>query len=286
MVKPESRRVEVVPHRVEGMSAERAKSLLGSGKNFRDLDRKHAARIADALRLNPRHLVEDGTPIRVTRDGVLKDGQHRLHAIVMLRTGDAIPIVVQVVEDDWWGDHGKKRTEGDYLRNEIGPQDQHSKFVAIAKGIHNLLSADVKRFKASSAENILDTTNEWLLEIKWALTDVGLFWAGNPARMATGGAGTQIAFALAKRAYPTAAESLIARCRSGEVDGPQDPAAALRRHIARVSGPGSEAKTLCFVGSATAIKAETQGKRVGLIRAGGTTEEIMSAVTFLTGGGE
>lgn len=268
-------------HSRETLSPDRARQLLGSCKNFRPMSKSHATKILAALRNDRELLVKDGTPIRITTDGLLKDGQHRCWAIQEL--GASVDAVIQVVGDDWWGDRGKARSEADYVRNELGEQPRHNKFVAIAKMIANLSRRDSGAFRASSGDNVAETACDWNAEIQWSLTEVGEKWNGDPKWMTSGGAATCAAFAIARRTYPMAAASLAARCRSGDVAGPKDPASALRRFVSRVAGPGSDARVSLIVGVTWALRAEVTGKQVGLIRAHTSGDDIVSAANWLFG---
>lgn len=270
------------PHSRETISPERARQLLDSRKNFRPLVKRHARKILDALRADRELFVKDGTPIRTSDDGLLYDGQHRCWAISEL--GSPTDVIVQIVDHTWWGDHGKSRSEADYIRNQLGEQPRHAKFSAVAKMITNLARRDAAAFRSSSGSNATEAARDWSDEIQWALTEVGDWWAGDPKRMTSGGAATCAAFAIARRHSSTAATNLAGRCKTGNMNGGNDPAAALRRFVARVAGPGSDARVRLIVGCAEAIQAESLGKRLVAIRAGTTGDDIVSAANWLFGG--
>lgn len=270
-----------------GLSKADLEKYLGQHKrfanNYRNRTWSHAQDILKALQADINRLVKDGTPIRI-ESGRLKDGQHRLLAILLL--GMPVEVFVQYVDDgdSWWGDMGRKRTAGDYVRHELGGElEHHTKHVAVGKMVAALTTGKYSDFKKSTADSakLVDTLREWGEEIGWAVHNVCDRWPGNPKPMASGGAATCAAFAIARRYYPDTAESLLNQCKAAKNSQDGDPATALRRFIFRNAGPGAESKALIFAGVASAVHAARVGKRCSLIRSGGTVKEIGDAMAQL-----
>lgn len=97
------------------VTADMAKRWLEQSEvNYRKLDSRLVAQYADAMRRGEWRY--NGESIKLNGNGSVKDGQHRLHAII--ESGHSIQTeVVEGVEDDCEIDTGKPRTLSDALRS-------------------------------------------------------------------------------------------------------------------------------------------------------------------------
>jgi hypothetical protein len=75
---------------IETIDSSKAKQMLATNTNNRPLNERNLTKIANAMRLN--HWEFNGDPIRISEDGDLLDGQHRLSAIVQVDA--ALPFAV------------------------------------------------------------------------------------------------------------------------------------------------------------------------------------------------
>jgi len=75
---------------IETIDAPKAKKMLATNTNNRPLNERNLTKIANAMRLN--HWEFNGDPIRLSEDGDLLDGQHRLSAIIQVDA--ALPFAV------------------------------------------------------------------------------------------------------------------------------------------------------------------------------------------------
>jgi hypothetical protein len=249
------------------ISRDRAKALLDGHDNYRTPHPprwlKMLAQEIDAGRWRP-----DDSPIRVDTGGTLRDGQNRLRAF-LLSTAVELPVFVQTVTPGWWGDEGRPRSAGDFLRSK-GSRDTTNAVVAIARILACAEDDTAERIATGywSNEDIVSVATEWDDEIRWSISACGTKWASNPAPFSFGGAGIQAGFAWSRRYYPDAAESLLLRCRN-DASGPKgDPAQALRRAaftLGSQSGHGST-RAKRFLAVIRAITSEVHGQRRDIIR--------------------
>lgn len=128
-----------VPYaRVEEISPELAEKMLTHNSANRSLKMDQVASIANTIRNG--HYVFTNQSIGFDQNGVLTDGQHRLHAII--RAGIPVPMVVVYGSNQSpYLDRGKKRTVSDNLKIVYG-DDYNQKVVAMLNHVYHLFSGN------------------------------------------------------------------------------------------------------------------------------------------------
>ena len=120
-------RVEIVE-----MTPERAERLLDMNTRNRSVKINRERNYAGQMK-NGQWLV-DGNPIRVDRDGVLLDGQHRLYAIVESGTTQTVVLITGLEPQAMNSiDTGVSRTLGDLLKLSIPDMKHEAKLGALSR---------------------------------------------------------------------------------------------------------------------------------------------------------
>lgn len=102
-------------HSVELVTPEMAHELIGLNVRNRNLNKYLVENYANAMAAGAWNF--DGAPIRISPEGVLLDGQHRLHAIIKSGTSQLFSIWRNIPEDAQnTMDTGRKRSLGDALK--------------------------------------------------------------------------------------------------------------------------------------------------------------------------
>jgi len=120
-------RVEIVE-----MTPERAERLLDMNTRNRSVKINREKNYAGQMK-NGQWLV-DGNPIRVDRDGVLLDGQHRLYAIVESGTTQTVVLITGLEPQAMNSiDTGVSRTLGDLLKLSVPDMKHEAKLGALSR---------------------------------------------------------------------------------------------------------------------------------------------------------
>lgn len=115
---------------IELVDVERAHHYLGLNTRNRSVSKPQVRELATAMEQDK--FLFDGSPVRISHSGVLLDGQHRLHAIIMSEKPQKLVIWHNIADEaQYIMDTGRKRTVADSLRLQ-GEKDPNVLGAALA----------------------------------------------------------------------------------------------------------------------------------------------------------
>lgn len=142
---------------IETITPEIAKEILSKNSLNRTISAKRVALFAEDMKSGKWQL--NGEAISIGKDGTLKDGQHRLTAIVLSNTAIITAVNRDVDNDVFLYDRGKSRTTTDILTVKgVDPKLCSGKNVAIIKLHYSLQKKNGTLVSDFDIENKL---NEW-----------------------------------------------------------------------------------------------------------------------------